>query len=192
MAVPTPPAPPLPRYPPYGGNSGGSGGGAAGGGSATGTGVYVPTSNGGVFAQSRSAMYPVLNLVNGNMEYYSFNPMVAPNDIVTGSSYSWKVEQVKPFRSFTTRGICWMFTDLGQVTATWTMTGVNESQNVVSIPKTVQVGNQIPTGKIMAVLISFGLTAMNQQLSVSRSPNAGPLSIVKVTLYGECEENQLA
>jgi hypothetical protein len=85
-----------------------------------------------------------------------------------------------------------MFTDLGQVTATWTMKGVNESQNVVSIAKAIKVGNVIPTGKIMAVCISFGLTAMNQQLSVSRAPNAGPLSIVKVTLYGECEDNQLA
>ena len=195
MAVPLPPT--NPRFPPYGGGngggggSGGSGGGSSGGGSTMAGSVSVPVSNGGVFAQSRVALYPVQSLVSGNMDYFSFNPLVAPNDMNNGSSYSWRVEELEPYRSYTVRGIIWTFTDLGQVSVTWQLTGVNENQEVVTATNSLGVGNAVPTGAMMSVLVSVTQTAMNQQLSVTRIAGAGPLSVVKVTMYGDIEENTL-
>ena len=44
---------------------------------------------------------------------------------------------------------------------------------------------------MMSVLVSVTQTAMNQQLSVTSIAGAGPLSVVKVTMYGDIEENTL-
>jgi len=186
-----------PGFPPYGGGgsggggSGGSGGGSGGGGSSMAGSISAPVSNGGVFAQTRVALYPVQSLTSGAMEYFTFNPLVPPNDMGNPSSYTWRVEELKAYRSYTVRGIIWTFTDLGQVSVTWQLMGVNENQEVVTATNSLGVGNAVPTGAVMSVLVSVTQTAMNQQLSVTRLAGAGPLSVVKVTMYGDIEENTL-
>lgn len=198
MSLPIPGGPNQnqPRYPPYPGGTpntpttGGSGGGSSG--ASANTGVTVPTSNGGVFAQSRLVLYPCQNLITGDMEYFSFSPLVAPNDPFNPSFYFWRVEQISPYRNFTVRRFIWTFTDLGQVYVIWTLSGVNENQQVVQTTNAVGVGNAVPTYKIFSIALDFGpLSMMNQQLSVYRAANAGPLSVVQ--MYGslELEENTL-
>ena len=100
--------------------------------------------------------------------------------------------RVSPYRNFTVRRFIWTFTDLGQVYVIWTLSGVNENQQVVQTTNAIGVGNAVPTYRIFSIALDFGpLSMMNQQLSVYRAANAGPLSVVQ--MYGslEVEENTL-
>lgn len=157
----------------------------------SGTGVFVPTSFGGVLATRQAALYPCLNIRNRQTEYRTFDPMQGFNDPLLPSRYSWRVEQVKPYRQLTIRRVIWTFTDLGQVAATWTLTGVNDQQKVVSQSILLGVGNNPPTFRIMTMPVDISLTGMNMQLSVSRDANAGPLSVLSLLMVGEIEENTL-
>lgn len=193
MAVPVPPV--NPRYPPYPGGSptsgGGSGGSSGGGSTGSGSGIYVPTSNGGVFAQSQVAIYPCTNVITGKTECRTFDVTQPANDPNYPSSYSWRVEQYLPYRNPSIRKILWTFTDLGQVTAVWTLQGVDEKFAVHSSVTPITAGNFIPTYAIMTTEVDIQggvFTAMNMQLSVSKAAGAGPLSVLQVVLVGEIEE----
>jgi len=186
MAVPVPQ--PNPRTRPYPGghpSSGGGSGSLPGGG---GGGVTVPSSNGGVFAANQVAIYPCTNTSTGATEYRTFDVSQPPNDPIFPSSYAWKVEQFEDYRNPTVTAIIWTFTDLGRVSVTWTLTYVNEDQEVEAKSTSLSVGNLVPTGKIMTVRADILATGMNFQLSVSKAAGAGPLSIVKVKLWAAIEE----
>ena len=195
-----------PRYPPYpgggptqppSGGGGGSGGGGTGGSasSPSGAGVFVPVSNGGVFAATQLALYPCTNIVSGLTEYRTFDPTQFPNDPNLSSFYSWRVEQIGgQYRNPTIRKLLWSFFDMGQVSVVWTLTGVTENQQVISSSTGIGVGNAAPTLAVMTVEIDiFGgvFTGMNLQLSVTKAAGAGPLSILKVAIIGEVEDTSL-
>lgn len=152
--------------------------------------TIAPSSNGGVFALSQVCLYPVLNIVTGLMEYRIFDVTIPPNDALNPSSYSWRVEQLASYRNPTVRKLFWTYTDLGQVTAAWTITGTNElGQQVPAQTQTVTVGNLQPTKATMTAEVDFSaFTAMNIQLSVTRAANAGPLSIIAIDLVVEVED----
>jgi hypothetical protein len=151
--------------------------------------TVLPSSFGGLFSPAGVvALYPCLDLAGNGSEYRIFDVSQPPNDTINGSSYSWRVEQVESYRNPTIRKLFWTFTDLGQVTVTWTLTGTNELFKVVSQTATVTVGNVNPTYQSMTYEVDINLTAMNLQLSVQRKAGAGPLSIVRIVLVGECEE----
>jgi hypothetical protein len=158
-------------------------------------GVFVPTSNGGVFASSQLALYPCTNILTGLTEYRTFDPTQPANDPLLPSSYAWRVEQIGgQYRNPTIRKLLWTFTDLGQVSVTWTITGVTEQQQVISSSTPIGVGNAVPTYATMTVEIDIvgGVwTGMNLQLSVSKLAGAGPLSILKVAIIGEVENTTL-
>ncbi len=147
-----------------------------------GTAIFVPTSFGGVLAFNQIALYPVLNIANNQMEYRTFDSGRVPNDQLLPSSYSWRVEQANAYEQFTIRRIIWTFTDLGQVTATWTLTGVNDAQEVISASTSLGVGNNPATGRIMTVPVDILLVGLNMQLSISRKANDGPLSVLSVLM----------
>jgi hypothetical protein len=153
-----------------------------GGSGSSGVGVFVPTSFGGVLATRQIALYPVLNVANNQMEYRTFDVGAVPNDKILPSSYSWRVEQANAYQQYTIRRIIWTFTDLGQVTATWTLTGVNDAQQVISASTALGVGNNPATGRIMTVPVDILLVGLNMQLSVSRNANDGPLSVLSVLM----------
>jgi hypothetical protein len=165
---------------------------AGGGGGSAGTfqpqSTILPSSIGGVFAKSQVCLYPCLNTVTNQMEYRTFDVSQPANDPVNASSYLWRVEQMKPYRNPTVRKLLWTFTDLGQVTVTWTLTGVTEQQKVIQQSTSLGVGNKVPTLAMMTVEVDINITGMNLQLSVSRNAGDGPLSVVKVVIVGEIEE----
>ena len=195
------------RFPPYpgggptqppsggGGGTGGSGGSGGGGATTSGAGIFVPVSNGGVFAATQLALYPCTNILTGQTEYRTFDPTQFPNDPNLPSFYSWRVEQIGgQYRNPTIRKLLWTFLDLGQVSVIWTLTGVTEQQQVISSSTGIGVGNAVPTLAVMTVEVDiFGgvFTGMNLQLSVSRAAGAGPLSILKVAIIGEVEDTSL-
>lgn len=181
--------PPIPqRYPPYPGGvpqtpSGGNLPGAPS--------VYVPLSNGGVFAQSKMTLFPCFNASDNQSQFMAFDPTQGFDDPVNSSSYNFRVEDFLPYRTATVRRIIVSYTDLGQVSAVFTLTGCNDNQAVVTNNVTKVLGNQVPTQAILTAAVDLMLTAMNQQLNISRGAGAGPLSITKVWLIGEVEEVKL-
>ena len=155
------------------------------------TSTILPSSNGGIFAETEVCLYPCLNVVTNKMEYRTFDTTQTQNDPVNPSSYMWRVEQIKAYRNPTVRRILWTYMDLGQVSVTWTATGTNENQQAVSASTSLGVGNNPATKQMMTVEVDLVLTAMNLQLSVSKAAGAGPLSVVKVVMVGEYEETVL-
>jgi hypothetical protein len=174
----------------------GGGGSTTPSGNSPGTGVQaasinIPTSNGGVFAQQQIALFPCFNTISNRNEFHSFDPTQGFNDPVASSEYHWRVEQIAPYRQATVRRIILTYRDMGQVVATFTVTGSNDAQQVVSTSTPVGFGNKIPTGRLMTVPVNLLLTALNPQVSVFREKNEGPLSIVQIVVVGEVEENSL-
>jgi hypothetical protein len=184
-----PQIPPIPKppvtSPPYGGGGGGttpaSGGGA----------VNIPNSNGGVLAQSQAALFPCFSVYNSRVEYHALAPSQGINDPLASSSYSWRVEQWNPYRQATIKRLLLTFRDLGQVTVTWTITGVNDDQEVISASQVTTFGNTVPTGKLMTIPINMTLTGLNLQVSVFRAANAGPLAIAQLVPVVVCDDNPL-
>jgi len=186
MAVPVPPKPPV-TSPPYSPGGGGGGGTPATGGGT----VNIPNSNGGVFAQSQIALFPCYNVYNSRVEYRALDPTQGFNDPLAARHYSWRVEQFKPYRQATIRRLIVTFKDIGQATMTWTITGVNDIQEVISKSVSLGFGNRTPTNRLMTVPVDFMLTGMNLQISVDQNPNDGPLCIVQMFPVGTIEENEL-
>ncbi len=181
-------SPPYPRVPPYPGGipqipSGGNLPGAPT--------TFLPQSNGGVFASKKMALFPCFNASDNTSEFMGFDPTQGFDDPVNPSSYNFRVEDFLPYRTATVRRIIVTYTDLGQVTAVFTLTGCNDNGAVVSISAAKVLGNEIPTQAILTLSVDLLLTAMNQQLNISRAADAGPLSLTKVWLIGEVEEVKL-
>lgn len=153
--------------------------------------VYVPQSNGGVFGVAKMALFPCFNATDNACEFMAFDPTQGFDDEVNPSSYNFRVEDFLPYRTATVRRIIVTYTDLGQVEAVFTLTGCNDDQKVVTQSAAITLGNQTPTQAILTQKIDLMLTAMNQQLNISRAAGAGPLSITKVWLIGEVEEVKL-
>lgn len=187
-----------PRYPPYpGGTPGGGGGSGGGGGTSTAPSSYIPLSNGGVFAKSKASLFPCFNATDNRTEFMAFDPTQGYNDENNGSSYSFRVEDFT-YRTPTIRRVVISYTDLGQVEATLTMTGANDKQQLVSKETPLTLGNDPPkidpiTGQnaLLTQKVDFIFTAMNPQCTISKEANAGPLSLIKVTLIGEVEEAKI-
>lgn len=154
-------------------------------------------SNGGVSQTSRVTLYPMLNAQTGIVSFFSFDPNNGYNDPAASSFYTFKVEEVIQGRTPTISRVVVSYRDLGQVSAVFTLTGTNDAQQVVGgltgngSMQVVQLGNALPTGKIMTVLIGISLTAQNIQLMVTRAAGAGPLSITKILMCGRVENAEL-
>lgn len=150
--------------------------------------TIIPASYGGLIPTGQAAFYPCLNLASGLNEYRTFDVTQPQNDPVNPSSYAWRVEQIKSYRNPTIRKLLWTYTDLGQVSVSWMLTGTNENGQVVSQTTSLGVGNLVPTYAMMTTEVDINLTAMNLQLSVSKQAGEGPLSVVKIVMVGEVEE----
>ena len=187
------PSPIEPRGNPYPGGFPGSSSGSSSGGvpGPQAKSVNIPTSNGGVFAQQQIALFPCYSVNNNRYEYHTFDPTQGFNDPNASSEYHWRVEQVAPYRQATVRRIILTYRDLGQVAVTFTVTGSNDMQQVVSSSTSLGFGNAIPTGRLMTVPVNILLTALNPQVSVLRDKNEGPLSIAQIVVIGEVEETEL-
>jgi len=140
-------------------------------------------SNGGVTAFERIGLYP---MSDGNL--YAFDPNSGYNDPIDGCSYFWRVEEIAVGRKPTIDRLFVTYRDLGQVTTTWTLTAVDDSQKVVTQSATAVLGNATPTGYLMTQQIFIPvISGMNMQLSVYKAAGAGSLSISKVKVCGRVE-----
>lgn len=180
------PAPPQPPYRPAPRNQPAPAGSPVGGGN-----VNVPLSNGGIFAATNVAMFPCFSLNDNTIGYFTFDTTETFNDQNIPSSYSWRVEQIAPFRQPTVRRVLVTYKDLGIVTATFSVSGCNDVGNVVSVSQTATWGNNPPTNALFTTKVDLQLTCLNPQLSVYRAANAGPLCIIQAVLVLEVEDVKL-
>jgi hypothetical protein len=186
------PAPPEnPIGPPFGGGGGGGGSTPPSGGSPQAGSVNIPPSNGGVFAQARAAVFPVFNVNSDMVEFRAYDPTQGFSDPNSVCRYSWRVEQIIPYRQPTIRRLALTYRDLGQVAVTFSITGSNDVGEVVSASTPVGFGSKVPTNRLFTVLVDILLTCQLPQVSVFRDKGAGPLSIVQLVPVGEVEETNL-
>jgi hypothetical protein len=166
------------------------GGGTPGTGTGSSIGAGLPIGeNGGVVANTWFLFDPTQNIASG-LSYLGFYDTASFDDQLDGSSYSYRVEDIISHRVPTVNRLVLTYRDLGLATVTWTVTGTNDLLQVVSASVTVQLGNKIPTNALLTKFVDISLTAFRPQLSWSRQPNGGPLSLVAVEMRGEVEENQ--
>jgi hypothetical protein len=144
-------------------------------------------SNGGVAINSRLTLFPMQASGNQVAGFYAFDPASGFNDTTDASSHSYRVEEIIAGRTPTVSRLIVTYRDLGPVIATFSLSGTTDSQTVVSNSVSLNLGNPIPTGKLMTVVIGLTLTAQNLQLTVSRGAGAGALSLAKVVLCGRVE-----
>jgi hypothetical protein len=151
----------------------------------------VAQSNGGVNTTSRLTLFPMFDIRNKAVGFYAFDPSGGFNDPNSGGFYSFKVEEIIPGRVPTVRKIIAVYRDLGLASASFSLSGTNDQQQVVGpLITPVLFGNLVPTGKLMTKLIDIQITAMNLQLTIGRLPNGGPLSFAKIILCGNVEVAQ--
>jgi hypothetical protein len=131
------------------------------------------------------------SIVTGQAGLYAFDPSLGFNDLVNPANYFFKVEEVIPGRTPTVSHIIVSYRDLGLVTVTFTLTGTNDLQQIISNSVTVVLGNRVPTGRIMTInTIGLSLTGQNLQLSFNKAPGAGSLALVKILLVGTVEHSE--
>lgn len=149
-------------------------------------------SNGGVATTSRLTLYPMQSAIPGGpVAFYAFDPSLGFNDPQAGGFYSFKVEEIIPGRVPTIRKVIAVYRDLGLASFSFSLSGTNDAQGVVGpLTVPVQIGNVVPTNKLMTKLIDIQITAMNLQATIARSANGGPLSFAKIILCGQVEVGQ--
>jgi hypothetical protein len=115
------------------------------------------------------------------------------NDANSPSFYFWKVEEIIAGRTPTCNRQMITYRDLGVVTATFTLSGYDQSAQTPVLQQSTQtLGTVAATQKLCTLLLGMTLTAQNLQFSVARAANAGPLSIARVRLEGEVERTAYA
>jgi hypothetical protein len=146
-------------------------------------------SNGGISQSSRISAFPMVDAATKLAGLYSFDPTSGFNDPRNPSNYFYRMEEIVPGKTPTVNRLIVTYRDLGLAAVTFTLTGTNDLQQVVSANTGIVVlGNPVPTGRIMTRNdIGLTLTAQNLQLSWFRAANAGPLSIIKIIMCGTVE-----
>jgi len=149
-------------------------------------------SNGGVTSNSRVSAYPMVNAITGQAGLWAFDPTLGYNDTTNPANYFYRMEEVIPGKTPTVNHIIVSYRDLGLVTVTFNLTATNDNQQVtMQSSGPIVLGNRRATGRIMCRNdIGLTITGQNIQLSWTRAPGAGSLSIVKIIMVGQVELNQ--
>lgn len=170
-----------------------SGGGTPGSSTGSSTADAFPASeNGGVFANNYFLFVPVQDVASGRcfIGFFDFSDL---DDKTDDSNYQWRVEDVVPDATPTVNRIDITYLDLGLATLSVTVTGTNDLNQVVSQTVQQQIGNAIPTKRLLTVFVPFGLTCMRPQLSIdrgiSRNGLGGPTLVTRAIMRGECEQD---
>jgi hypothetical protein len=142
----------------------------------------MPPSNGGTTKPLNLALYPT----SLNTNFFKFD-MTNFNDTVSGAFYIFKTEDVICGRTGTISRVIISYRDLGVATITIVLVGTNDQQAIVSSSEPMTIGTVAASKAIVTQIIGISLTAQNLSLSITRDPNAGPVSITKVRMEGRVE-----
>jgi hypothetical protein len=142
----------------------------------------MPPSNGGTTKPLNLALYPT----SLNTNFFKFD-MTNFNDAVSGAFYIFKTEDVICGRTGTISRVIISYRDLGVATITIVLVGTNDQQAIVSSSEPMTIGTVAASKAIVTQIMGISLTAQNLSLSITRDPNAGPVSITKVRMEGRVE-----
>jgi len=143
-------------------------------------------SNGGIPAALNLWILPVFGNSVGPAGFVTLDPTNF-NDPNSGSSYSWKVEDIAAGRTPTINRLIISYKDLGQVTITVLISGTDDQQKDILYQQSVPLGTIGASGTIKTVVVGVDLTGQNLQLTITRAINAGPLCITKIRMEGRVE-----
>jgi len=148
-------------------------------------------SNGGVSGPLGLLLIPAQN--GGTPNVFTLDPTNF-NDPANGSYYYWKVEDGIAGRVMTINRVILSYRDLGVATITVGLNGVsgekdsNNADTPVSNSQQIVIGTVAASQKICTIVLGLALTGCNLQASVTRAPNAGPVSITKLRMEGKIED----
>jgi hypothetical protein len=146
-------------------------------------------SNGGTLSPLNLFLIPAQDFLDSVM--WTLDPTNF-DDPGLGGFYFWKTEDVIAGRIPKVSRVIISYRDIGVATFTITITGTNEEGKVVSNTTSTTVGTTSQSGKIATKIVGLLLRAQNLQVSISRNPGSGPLSITKVRLEGAVETTAYA
>jgi hypothetical protein len=157
-------------------------------------------SNGGISQLASVALMPMQDFNTGQCGMFAFDPLFGFNDPINPSVHSYKIEEVMHGRTPTISRMILTYRDLGIVTASFIFTGTKDDGTAATPSVIVATfGNKLQTNKLYTTFFdaqnavsTLPITAQNIQLTVRREANAGPLSIVKITLCGRIEKQEYA
>lgn len=155
--------------------------------------IYGPT-NSAAYSIPTSLLlfaFPMVDAVTGAPYICAFDPTQGYNDPRDGSQHYFRVEELAPYRTPTVRRVIITYRDMGPCQVTITLNGTNDKQEQVSVSVTVPFGSENPSFTLKTIAADLQLTAMNIQCVISREADGGQVSIAKLTLIGEVEEQTL-
>ena len=149
-------------------------------------------SNGGISQLASIALMPMQDAKTGQCGLYAFDPLFGFNDPVNASMHSYKVEEIMHGRTPTVTRLLVTYRDLGSVTVTFVFTFTDDSGATQSSSISATLGNRQQTNKLITKILfpNSAITGQNIQLTVNRAADAGPLSIVKITICGRVEKQE--
>ena len=152
-------------------------------------------SNGGLSTPLNILLFPApffSEQVVGMLDTTNFN------DESNGSFYSYKVEEVIAGATISCTRQLITYRDLGLCTLTATLSGTMSPVGAANTPfgisqsETFVIGTPEITGRLFTIIRGLALTGQDLQYTITRQPNAGPVSIVKTKLLGKVESTPLA
>lgn len=150
-------------------------------------GVLPNNENGGVFASEWFLLIPSKSVVGG-LCYLGIYDVTSLDDEKDGSLYNYRIEDIIPDQTPTVNRVILTYRDLGPAKLTVSVTSSNDNGEFIRAATEVQIGNKVPTFGLLTRFVDIQLTGFRPQLSITRKAGDGPLSIVAVTMKGECEE----
>jgi len=151
-------------------------------------------SNGGISQLASVALMPMQDATTGACGLYAFDPLFGFNDPVNASVHSYKVEEIMHGRTPTVTRLLVTYRDLGIVRVIFAFTFTDDSGATQSSHIPAELGNAQQTNKLITKMLfpNSAITGQNLQLTINRAANAGPLSIVKITICGKVERQEYA
>jgi hypothetical protein len=182
----------MPFSPDGGGGGGGGGRGGSGGGGSKGTvSSFVPFLENGGFAATAYYLFVPAQASSGGNAYIGAFSASNYNDVQDASFYFWRQEDIIVGRVPTIRRLILLYRDLGVATITIGVQGVDDNNAQQISQQQVTIGTTAATGLICTKLVDTQLTAYRPQAFLLRAANAGPVSIVSLTMVGEVEDVSL-
>jgi hypothetical protein len=182
------------QFVPDGGGGGGGGGHPGGGGGSSGGGTLATSvpflENGGFAATAYFLFVPTLLSAGGNSFIGAFSASNY-NDPLDSSSYSYRMEDVIVGRMPTVRRVIVIYRNLGVATLTVTVSGTDDNGVRQTSFDTNIIGSTLADGTLGTSFFDVQLAAFRPQITLSRTANAGPVSIISATLVGEVEDTSL-
>lgn len=140
--------------------------------------------HGGVFGSTYFLFVPVQDCNSGQC-YIGTYDITDFNDLIDGSSYAYRREDIVKHKVPTVNRVIIIYRDLGPAKFTVGINATNDDGQVIKASVQVQIGNVVPTKALLTKIVDISLTGYMPQLTIDRAAGDGPLCITSATMQGE-------